>query len=219
MQTFPSHLILKTVLALFAATTLLISCKKEQAIETDVFFQQDIFPLIVTSCAKSNCHSATTKQDGYDFSNYVGILAAVTPGDYKNSELYKSLVKPIGYMPDDGDRLTDVQITKIARWIEDGAKNNSGSSGCDLSNVTFSATIFPVIQSTCLPNCHSGALPSGNISLETHAQVKVKVDDGTLLGSIRHESAYAAMPDGGAKLPDCTISQFEKWVADGAQDN
>ena len=85
-------------------------------------------------------------------------------------------------------------------------------------HTTFNQTVAPILQAWCY-SCHSGSSPSGTIRLDSYSTVKLKVDDGKLLGSIRHDSGYLPMPDGGGKLPNCEISQIEKWVADGALNN
>lgn len=201
-----------------AAGIFLQGCAKEHIPDPGVYFQEDILPLIVSNCTKSGCHNSIDREEGYDFTYYLGIRAAVIPGDYKGSVLYKSLVKPFGYMPEDGDRLPDEDIEAVALWIEQGALENSGSSGCETDNITFSSTVKGVLTDWCY-SCHQGVNPVGVIRLETYAQVKFYVDNGKLLGTIRHDNGYLAMPDGGAKIPACDIEQIEKWVAEGALDN
>ncbi|MEZ4957811.1 MAG: hypothetical protein R2825_29910 [Saprospiraceae bacterium] len=195
------------------------ACKKEHLPDETIYFQEDIFPVIVTSCTQSGCHNATDREQGYDLTNYQGILEIVKPGDYKGSELYKSLVKPLGYMPENADRLSDDVITSIALWIEQGAlDNSSGGSGCNTDNVTYGNTVTTIIATWCYA-CHAGSNPVGLIRLDSYAAVKAAVNDGKLLGTIRHDAGFKAMPDGGGKLPDCDIEQIEKWVNDGALDN
>jgi mono/diheme cytochrome c family protein len=100
-----------------------------------------------------------------------------------------------------------------------GAKNNScNETECDTINVTYASTIRPILQNSCL-GCHSGTAPSGGIPLETHSDVLAVVNNGKLLGSIRHEQGYSTMPKGGAKLNDCYITQIEKWINNGAPNN
>lgn len=89
---------------------------------------------------------------------------------------------------------------------------------CDTTVVTFSADIQPLIQNSC-QGCHNTSNPSGSIDLEGYSKVKVLVDNGGLLGSIRHESGWTAMPKGGNKWDDCSILKLEVWVNAGAQDN
>lgn len=93
-------------------------------------------------------------------------------------------------------------------------------NSCDTTNVTYSATIQPVLQSKCaVSGCHNSAGYSGGVNLSTYAGAKIIADNGMLLHVIRHESGVPPMPQGGAKLDDCTITQIRKWVSDGAPNN
>jgi hypothetical protein len=91
---------------------------------------------------------------------------------------------------------------------------------CDTSNVTYSGTIQPVLESKCYL-CHSNAnsASGGGLRLEDYADVKLRADDGSLLGSIAHDPAYSAMPKGGGKLDNCTIEQFTLWINSGSPEN
>lgn len=90
--------------------------------------------------------------------------------------------------------------------------------GCDTTNVTFTAVIWPIIQSNCT-GCHSGSAASGNVSLENYNDVAVYVENKRLMGTIRHETGYSPMPKGGNKLSDCNITQLEVWINNGYPDN
>lgn len=94
------------------------------------------------------------------------------------------------------------------------------STSCDLSNVTFSGTLKPIIQASCL-SCHSNSTASssgGGIRLENYADVKSSAS-GRLMGAVNHLSGYVAMPQGGGKLTDCEISQLQKWIDNGMLNN
>ncbi|NDH90530.1 MAG: hypothetical protein EBZ22_06560 [Flavobacteriia bacterium] len=55
-----------------------------------VYFQQDVLPLIVSSCAMSGCHDAASAQDGVVLTSYTSIMTTgdVKAGQPNNSELY-----------------------------------------------------------------------------------------------------------------------------------
>ncbi len=89
---------------------------------------------------------------------------------------------------------------------------------CDTTNITFSGTVMPILQSYCL-GCHSGSAPSGNIVIENYDDVVGLVHSGKLMGSIRFEQGYSPMPKGGNKLSDCNITKIEHWIADGMLNN
>jgi uncharacterized membrane protein len=95
------------------------------------------------------------------------------------------------------------------------------SNTCNLENVTFTAMVKPILQASCY-TCHSNsnATNSGSgVKLENYADLKTYVDNGKLMGSIRHENGYIAMPDGGGKLTDCEISQLQTWIDNGTLNN
>lgn len=89
---------------------------------------------------------------------------------------------------------------------------------CDTANVTFSQSVKPILQNNCLP-CHANSVATalgGNIRLEDYADVKVKADDGKLVGTISHSPGFVPMPQGAPQLDDCTISSIRIWVELGA---
>jgi cytochrome c5 len=116
-------------------------------------------------------------------------------------------------------KLNADQASLILKWIQQGAQNLScDATDCDTTNVTYAATVVPILQASCT-GCHSGTSPSGGINLSTHASVAAVANNGKLYGSIARLSGFSAMPQGGNKLPDCQISQIRIWIDAGALDN
>lgn len=96
-------------------------------------------------------------------------------------------------------------------------KVNTG--GCDTTTVTFT-DIKPIFTNSCaLSGCHDAATPSNGYNFATYDGAKMSVDNGRLLGSIRHESSFSIMPKGLAKLDDCAINKITRWVNLGALNN
>ena len=89
---------------------------------------------------------------------------------------------------------------------------------CDTTNVSYANDVWPVINSNCT-FCHSGGAPAGNVSLENYNDIVVAADNGSLLGTIKHENGWSPMPKGGGKLGDCDITKIEIWVNEGTPDN
>ena len=95
------------------------------------------------------------------------------------------------------------------------------NTSCDTTNVTFSLSVQPILDNFCL-SCHSNASASafgGNIKLQNYADVKLKVDDGKLLGSLKRLSGYSPMPKGSSQLESCKIKIIEIWLNAGAPNN
>lgn len=91
-------------------------------------------------------------------------------------------------------------------------------TGCDTAQVTFTGTIAPLISNQCKV-CHSAAVASGGVALETHAQVKTWVDNGRLLSAIKHAPGVQPMPKGAPKLDACTINKIQTWANSGSPNN
>jgi hypothetical protein len=81
-------------------------------------------------------------------------------------------------------------------------------------SVTYTKDIAPIIQTNCF-QCHSGPSNISGILLETYTELKFYADNGYLYGNISHSPGYIPMPDGGAKLSDCTIATVKKWIDTG----
>lgn len=91
-------------------------------------------------------------------------------------------------------------------------------AACDTSNITFSGNVLPILEASCI-SCHSGGTPAGNVNLETYDDIVAAANNGSLMGTIRHESNWSPMPKNGAKLDNCTITKMEIWIADGTPNN
>ncbi len=92
------------------------------------------------------------------------------------------------------------------------------TGACDTTNVTFTASVMPVISANCT-GCHSGSAPAGNLSLTNYNDVVASLNSGRLMGSIRHDPGYSAMPKGGNKLSNCDIAKITNWINQGFPDN
>jgi len=177
-----------------------------------VYFRNTVYPLILSGCAKSGCHDQATHREDLTLDNYQSIRNLATPFDPQDSKLYEVLFSNEGErMPPDNPFSTE-QKSIIYWWISQGAlDNHCDSAGCDSANVTYAATISPIIQTWCL-SCHSGSSPSGGISLAAFSDVSAVADNGKLMGSIRHSQGYSPMPPGGSQLSPCEIALIQKWI-------
>lgn len=183
-------------------------------------FARDILPVIVSHCATAGCHDAISHKEGYNLTTYSSIRNSVSPGSPSNSRLYRSITLSGGEnkMPPSGSpQLTAASIDSIRKWITYGALNENCGEVCDtVSPVTFSGSIWPVIQSTC-SGCHSGASPSGNVLLASYNNVATVASNGLLVKSL-HGTGVTKMPPAGS-LSTCRIRQFELWVKNGFPNN
>jgi hypothetical protein len=98
-----------------------------------------------------------------------------------------------------------------------------GTVPCDTANVTFSGTIWPIINDNCVA-CHSGGTPSGNVSLENYDDISSAAqiepgNYGSLYGVMSWAQGNSPMPKNGEKLSDCILRQVEIWIENGTPDN
>jgi uncharacterized protein YceK len=103
---------------------------------------------------------------------------------------------------------------------EDKLYPKPSTSLCDTTSVTFTATVLPIMMQGCATSaCHDATSQSGGYNLTTYTGVKVAVDDGKLVGCIRQQSGFDAMPKSAAKLDDCSINKVARWVNLGAKND
>ena len=188
-----------------------------------VYFQNEILPLIMSSCATTDCHDKITEEQEIVFTDYASIIehGEIKPFEPEESKLYEIINKtdPDDRMPPPpADPLNADQKNKIKIWIEQGALNNFCEEDCDTTNVTFSGSVWPTIELNCI-GCHSGAEPSGNVLLTDYNAVVVQANNGRLFGAINHENGFAPMPKNAPKLIDCKIDQVKIWIENGTPNN
>jgi len=190
----------------------------------NVYFQNDILPIFISSCAFSGCHDVGTAANGVVLTSYEKIINSdvVRAGRPDNSELFERITETDinERMPLGGNRLPQEHIDKIEQWILDGALNSfcNESKMCDTTNVTYSGAISRILKQKCT-GCHSGFNPGGGINLTTYVGVKAIADDQRFLNVVLHAPGYKAMPLGGQMLPKCEIETIRIWINQGAPNN
>lgn len=90
---------------------------------------------------------------------------------------------------------------------------------CETENISYASKVSVILQENQCISCHNATSAQGGIVLDDYNTLKNVVDGGRLLGSIKHESGFSAMPQGGAKIAQCDIDQIEAWINDGALNN
>jgi hypothetical protein len=94
------------------------------------------------------------------------------------------------------------------------------NGNCETINMKFSTDIKPILDNSCaFAGCHSTDTKAAGYAYQTHEEVLLSVNNGLLLGAIKHQSGFSAMPKGGSKLSNCQISKIESWINSGAPNN
>lgn len=186
-----------------------------------MYFTNSILPIVNSTCGKSGCHGSVSR-GAFSLTTYSQVvkeLGTLSRLDHALKEMaeQKKERPSLDYTPP-----TSQQLDLLKAWIGQGAKNNS-CNGCDTTQYTFAAVIAPLLNAYCV-GCHSGNSPGGSVNLSTYSAIKAELDanPNRLVGSINWTSPYTGarqMPQGSAKLPDCYITQIEKWVSSGAPNN
>jgi uncharacterized membrane protein len=190
--------------------------------DTVVCFQRDVLPIFNSSCAMSGCHDAGSAEKGYVLTTYAHIVArGLVPGNSGASKVYLECAD--GKMPKSPvPALTAAQLSLIKKWIDAGAHDDTDCAiMCDTTKYTYKAAIAPLLSEYCY-SCHSAASApanGGNIVLDNYNSLLQQAQNGNLQGGVQHLPGYNAMPLSGNKLEDCQITQINKWIEAGAQNN
>jgi hypothetical protein len=109
--------------------------------------------------------------------------------------------------------------TSLDKLLEE-QNGGSGNIICDTVNMEYTADIVPILEAHCY-SCHGNGNTggSGGINLDGYNNIKAWIDNGYVLGNIRHDPGFIAMPYQMAKLDSCTINKVEDWINQGAPNN
>lgn len=88
---------------------------------------------------------------------------------------------------------------------------------CDTANITYTASIAPIMQTNC-NSCHNTTVASGGVITDNAEGLRVVALNGLLWSSVNWTSAYK-MPKDRGKLSDCDLSKINIWIKDGAPNN
>ncbi|MDJ0363636.1 hypothetical protein QMK33_00610 [Hymenobacter sp. H14-R3] len=101
------------------------------------------------------------------------------------------------------------------------------------ATVSYKLDVLPIFKAECF-RCHDAAhyqLPapqgsSGAMNMESFSSISTWTSPKTgingvsyMVGCIRHDAGFIAMPYDGGKLDACEIATIKAWVDAGAQNN
>lgn len=207
-------------------------------------YVRHIRPLLEEHC--QICHSAESKQGGFDLSAREALLRggasgpAITPGNAKTSLLYRMVAhEQEPFMPFKAAKLSREAIALIELWINLGAPapatsqaatppalgSKPAAPGASGPEQQFAQHVRPALQAQCF-NCHGGKFKQAGLNLETRETLLRGSDNGavvvpgnadeSLLVKKIRHQHEPGMPYKGKKLPDAVIEQIAAWINAGA---
>lgn len=194
-----------------------------------VTFVQDILPILRSSCGSTGCHDELTREEDYIFTSYesiikTGTVRAFEPDESKMIEVITESESDDKMPPPPLPSLSDEQVSKLRKWISEGALNSDFvDNSCDTTGtIGFVASAWPVIQTNCV-GCHNNTATNGNVNLNGYDNVRAQasiIRNGVSLlsGVISHTAGFIAMPPNG-KINDCEIRIIELWTGQGMLNN
>jgi len=84
--------------------------------------------------------------------------------------------------------------------------------------VSYATDVLPIIETNCY-GCHDAESMNAGINLEGYDNLVIRVEDGSLEGTIRHEEGWVAMPLAASKLSDSQINKISDWIDEGYPNN
>ncbi len=85
-------------------------------------FERDIAPILEANCL--SCHNASDAEGDFVLDSRISLMEhpdAIVPGNAPESDVLEVVTGPNPDMPEDGDPLSDAEVSLIERWIEEGA--------------------------------------------------------------------------------------------------
>src|SRR5687768_5027810 len=107
-------------------------------------------------------------------------------------------------------KIMSLAIMALTGCYYDSEEDLYGNVECVTTDLSFGTDIMPILERSCF-SCHSAAANTAGVTLEGHSQLMIHVNNGRLLGAIRHEPGFTPMPNGAPKLGDCDIAKIEQW--------
>ncbi len=107
-------------------------------------------------------------------------------------------------------------ISILSGCYYDNSEELYPSNGCDVLNMSYSNDIIPILTNNGCLGCHNDV---ATLDLNGYDDIKKYVDNGILIGSIKHNTGFRPMPEGSVKMNQCLIDKIESWINNGAPNN
>ena len=118
------------------------------------------------------------------------------------------------------DNEDDLRPNVTVPAVKDTTTN---ANTCDTTvTISYLGNIVPILNLNCgsaNASCHSTGNMASGVALDNYADVNSSAMDGSLLGTILHQSGSNPMPKGGGMLDNCSINKIKSWINHGALNN
>lgn len=222
-MTFKRSGYLSVLVALLPLFFFINSCKHD-GIPADqmpqICFTEQVLPIFQNSCATSGCHNSKGEA-GYVFTDYAGIMKAITPGNADKSKAYQAITSPFQLMPPD-NALPASKRTIIRLWIEQGAKETTCGTTGSAGIITKSGTLWacydrdiqPILMSSCaVSGCHNAITHKEGIDFSSYAKTLQTITAGNPTSSKLYH-AITATPGTENFMPPVPYSPLSKTAID-----
>ena len=203
--------------------------KPPAAVEKPPVFETDVAPLLKAKC--SQCHGEKDRKADLDLGSAALVLKggesgpAIVPKDLEKSLLYEKVAA--GEMPPaKKERLTDVELAVIRRWIEAGAPSNADAPQTD---AVTQHDVIPILLRRCTV-CHGARRQEGGLDLRTKASMLRGGKSGPAIVLEKPAESLVIQKIRAEQMPPLTLlievsikpiepsetEILEKWIAHGA---
>ena len=93
------------------------------------------------------------------------------------------------------------------------------TNDCNTLEMSLDTDISPILDNYSCNSCHSSTSNAGGVDLEGYTNLKIWVDNGRLLGSMKQDGSASPMPKAAAKMAQCDIDKVEAWIIQGSKNN
>lgn len=96
------------------------------------------------------------------------------------------------------------------------SKDDEQVEDCTTLQVTYNKDVAPIFNQNCASSgCHGAPQAAAGYALDDYINSRLAAMSGRLLGSIKHQSGFSAMPKGASKLSNEDIQIINCWIDTG----
>ncbi len=228
---------------------LFVSCKKdsnpikaENGIDystiTNIKYTDHVQALFDNNCVK--CHGGQNAPKGLKLDSWENVMKGsdlgrvVIPFDADSSSLFEMLTKlqPIVHPKDQGESALDINKTNfLARWINEGAKNDNGDvQYANINNIQYTSHVQALLDESCI-KCHSGLSAPRGLQMDSWANLIKGSDFGEAIipgdseNSLMIEMLTKLQPNahpsnhGESALDTVKTDFLARWIDEGAKND